>query len=278
MVGQKIPMVHGTEPLLGYRLNRFIGKGSYGEVWRATSPDGKAVALKLLRCGSQQVASRELRALQSIRQLQHPNLLKTYQIWADSGQVIVAMELAEGNLLDLLTICFEQSGHALPREHTCFYLGQVAHVLDFLNSPHHQINGRRVAVRHCDVKPSNLLLFSSTVKLADFSFSVESTTPWGEYERVGTLNYAAPEIFQGRLSDRTDQFSLAVTYCLLRSGEYPFPEPPKTFERNYVRPAPNLSMLPAKEGPILFRALHPTPQNRWNSCSEFIDQLQQIVD
>src|SRR5688572_4644748 len=134
MVGQRMPLTKGAEPLLGFRLNRFIGKGSYGEVWNATAPDGRAVALKLFRCDNHQTSTRELRALQSIRQLQHPNLLKTYQIFADAGQVIVAMELAEGSLLDLLNVCFEQTGQALPADHTCFYLGQAAHVLDYLNT------------------------------------------------------------------------------------------------------------------------------------------------
>src|SRR5262249_34275323 len=104
------------------------------------------------------------------------------------------MELAEGSLSDLLAVSQDEMGHALSRQNTCFFLRQAAAALDFLNARQHQINGRRVAVRHCDVKPSNLLVFDNRVKLADFSLSVQTTSPMWYYERVGTLDYAAPEV------------------------------------------------------------------------------------
>lgn len=271
------PVAKSDEPLLGYRPVRMIGQGGCGEVWRALSPGGKSVALKFLACDSEHAVTRELRGLQSILQLKHPHLIKTHAIWAESRRVTVAMELAEGSLLDLLQVSQESAGEPLPPEHVCYYLRQAARALDFLNTRQHQLGGRCVAVRHCDVKPSNLLLFSTTVKLADFSFSVSTSASMGEYERVGTLHYAAPEIFQGWLSATTDQFALAVTYHELRTGHYPFPEPPTTFERNYVRPAPDLSLLTRAEIPILKRALHAIPQNRWPSCIEFIDRLQKAV-
>jgi serine/threonine protein kinase len=266
-----------TQPLLGYRLAQLIGKGGCGEVWRALSPAGKSVAVKFLRCNGAQTVNRELRALQSIRQLCHPHLINTLEIWADSGRVAVAMELAEGSLLDLLHVSMETEGRPLPPEHICFLLRQAARALDFLNTRQHMLNGRRVAVRHCDVKPSNLLLFSTVVKVADFGFAVQTAAPIGAYERIGTLNYAAPEVFQGLLSDRTDQYALAVTYCQLRSGSYPFPDTPPDFYRHYVRPAPDLSKLSEKEVPIIARALYPIPQNRWPSCTEMMDRLEQAL-
>ncbi len=263
-------------PNLGYRLGLLIGRGGCGEVWRALSPSGKPVAVKFLPCDSDRAATRELRALQSIRQLQHPHLIGTHEIWAEPRRVAVAMELAEGSLLDLLHVSLQTTGDPLRADHACFCLRQAARVLDFLNTRQHQIGGRRVAVRHCDVKPSNLLLFSTTVKLADFSFSAQSETPVCGFQRAGTLHYAAPEVFQGWISDRTDQYALAVTYYQLRTGRYPFPEIEK-FSPDYVRPAPDLSLLSAAEIPIVRHALHPVPQDRWHSCIEFVDELQQAI-
>lgn len=266
--------VRQTEPYLGYRLVQLIGRGAFGEVWRALSPANKPVALKFIHYKNSRAITKELRALQSIRQLQHPHLVKTHQIWADGEHVVVAMELAEGNLLDLLQVSYETTGQPLTAEFACFYLRQAARALDYMNTRQHELNGQRVALRHCDVKPSNMLLFSNLVKVADFTFSVPTTLPMWNYERVGTLHYAAPEVFQGCLSDRTDQFALAVTYCQLRTGKYPFPDPPATFDRTYVRPPPDLSDLSPPEVPVIRRALHQTPQNRWANCTEMMDHLE----
>src|SRR5262249_1253232 len=95
--------------------------------------------------------------------------------------------------------------------------------------------------------------------------------------RSGTLDYCAPEIFQGRLSNQTDQYALAVSYCLLRGGRLPFSDTPTTFKSSYVRPTPDLTMLSPDERPIVARALNPTPQNRWRSCVELMGRLSRII-
>src|SRR5581483_8440691 len=97
------------------------------------------------------------------------------------------------------------------------------------------------------------------------------------HRRAGTLEYTAPEVFQGRLSDWTDQYALAVSYCQLRGGRFPFADTPVAFKPTYVRPAPDLTMLPPAERPILARALSPTPQDRWPSCKDFISLLAKLV-
>ena len=97
-----------------------------------------------------------------------------------------------------------------------------------------------------------------------------STTPC---YRQGTLDYAAPEIFLGNMTDTSDQYSLAVTYHLLRTGAFPFPAPPKIPGKNYYRPPPDLSLLTNEEQPILARALSPAPQGRFPSCTEMMAQL-----
>src|SRR5262249_24020335 len=71
--------------------------------------------------------------------------------------------------------------------------------------------------------------------------------------------------------------ALAVTYCQLRCGQLPFPDHPKTFSGNFGRHAPDLSMLPEAERPILARALAPVPMDRWPSCQEFIARLQKLM-
>src|SRR5262249_36154006 len=146
------------------------------------------------------------------------------QIWSIPNYVVIGMELADGNLAELLDVYYDELRQPIPPDHVCFFLTQAAAALDFLNTRQHTLNGQRVAVRHCDVKPSNLLVFGKEVKLADFSLAVQATAAVRDHRRVGTLNFTAPELFRGVLSDRSDQYALAVTYCQLRGGRLPFPD------------------------------------------------------
>src|SRR4029079_11642745 len=91
--------------------------------------------------------------------------------------------------------------------------------------------------------------------------------------RQGTREYAAPEIFAGHYSDASDQFSLAVTYYVLRSGTFPFPSPPTQLPKNYSRPAPDLTYVNDNEHPPLIRAMSPTPQDRYPSCRDFMNDI-----
>ncbi len=264
----------GIEPFPGYHLVRFLGRGGWGEVWEAERAESTPAALKFLYCDTQLAAAQEIRALQSIRQLKHDHLIHIDQIWAYSGHVVIAMELAEGSLLDLMDVYQAEYSSCIYPEHLCYYLGQAADALDFLNTRQHQVNGQRIAVRHCDVKPSNLLLLDGQVKLADFSLAAQTTSPMWYHRRVGTLNYTAPELFQGWLSDRSDQYALAVTYCELRTGRLPFPETPPSAHKDYARPTPDLTPFSTAEARVLTRALSPVPQDRWPSCTAMMERLQ----
>src|SRR5262249_44275150 len=142
------------------------------------------------------------------------------------------------------------------------------------NTRQHAIGCQLVAVRHCDVKPSNLLLFGETVKLSDFGLATVTTAPAHKHERCGTLDYAAPEVFLGQVSVTTDQFALAVTYCRVRGGFLPFPTVHAFSETSLShRGEPDLSPLTTNEQPIVARALARAPQDRWPSCRAFITKL-----
>lgn len=267
----------GNESFPGYRLRQLVGRGGFGEVWEAETTDGTPIALKFLPCRDSLTAAQEIRAIQPIKDLIHPNLTATYQVWAWESHVVVAMELAEGSLLDLFEAYLSELGTAIEPAKVCRYLLQAAQGIDFLNARQHMHEGRRVSFQHCDIKPSNLLLFGETVKLCDYGLASMTSSTMRGHRRTGTKDFAAPEVFQGRLSDWTDQYALAVTYCLLRGGEMPFPPVREKFEQNYVRPQPDLSMLPEAERPIIARALSPVPQDRWHSCRELMTQLQRLI-
>lgn len=267
----------GLVPYPGCRLRRRLGAGSFGEVWEAVGSRNELLALKFLPCDGKNTVAREIRSVQAICQLRHPHLIRIDRIWCFERYLVIAMELADGTLADLLDTYLAEGNKAVLPEHVCLLLSEAAEALDFLNARRHLVNGRTVAIQHCDIKPSNLLLVGDTLKVADFSLSSSISSQVETRCRSGTLNYCAPEIFQGRLSSQTDQYALAVTYCLLRGGELPFKDTPSTFRSNYTRPAPDLTMLSAAERPLIARALHPVPQNRWPCCGELMAGLSKII-
>jgi serine/threonine-protein kinase len=267
----------GKEVCPGYQLRRLRGRGGFGSVWEAERDDGTLVALKFLPCNENMVAAQEVRSIQFVRQLHHRHLIRIDQVWCNPGHVVVCMELADGSLYDLMEAYNLEYGTTLPAPDVCVYLQQAAEVLDYLNERRHVIDGQRIAIQHCDVKPTNLLLFGERVKISDFGLSSVTGSPLRFHRRAGTLDYAAPEIFQGRLSDWTDQYALAVTYCHLRTGRLPFADTPKTFQKDYVRPLPDLSTLTIAEQPIIARALAAVPQDRWPSCLDLVNQLTKVM-
>jgi serine/threonine protein kinase len=256
----------------GYRLRRLRGRGSFGQVWEAETDAGEPVALKFLPCAGDQ-AGMEVRSLQLIRDRAHPGLVRTDKVWSAAGCLVVAMELADGSLADLLDVYRADLRTALPRDHVLPLLAQAAEALDFLNTCQHYVHDHWVTFQHCDVTPTNLLVFGDKIKLSDFGLTTALTTCEKKHQRAGTPAYAGQEVFQGRVSEHTDQYALAVCYCMLRGGRLPFPASPPTFDPRYVRPAPDLSMLDPEERPAVNRALAPVPQDRWPSCGELVARL-----
>jgi serine/threonine-protein kinase len=264
------------EPYPGYRLTRKLGSGGFGEVWEAETAAGTLVALKFLPANDSLCASYETRAIQLVSGLRHPNLVTVHDVWCFGGFLVVCMELAEGTLQDLYDVYQLEYRTPIEAGHLWLLLAQAASALDFLNARRHNVNGRRVGIQHCDVKPSNLLLFGDCVRVSDFSLAAATTAPLQPHRPGGTLAYVAPEVLQGRLSDRTDQYALAVSYCMLRGGRLPFDEPADGLGSGYVRPTPDLSMLPPVERPAIARALASVPAQRWRGCGQLISELRRV--
>lgn len=276
MAEQSLVLQTGAEPFPGYRLKNLLGRGGYAEVWEATTGDGSSVALKFSRCDDANCASNEIRAIQQVKAIRHPYLINIHQVWTAPGYVVFAMELAEGSLMDLLYAHYEEYGGPLQPDDVCVYLGQAAEAIDYLNSQVHVVDGKRVSIQHGDIKPSNILLFGDTVKLADFGLSVTMSSNRLNRRPFGTVHFAASEVFQGFLTSQSDQFALAVSYCLLRGGRLPFNDSPPSFRVPYTRPDPDLTMLPENERPIIARALSSNPSFRWPSCQTMLGALTRL--
>jgi serine/threonine-protein kinase len=272
---QRLPLECGAEPFPGLRLVQLRGRGGFAEVWEARNQIGEPIALKFITSDKTTTTVKEVKSLQAIAQLRHPNLLRTERVWSAPGYIVIAMELAEASLLDLLDAYQAEYRTPIPTEILHPYMAQAAAALDFLNTRQHIYEGRKVGFQHCDVKPSNILLVGDTVKLADFGLSSPTTAMTNPYPKCGTLDFAAPEIHRGILTERSDQYSLAVSYYLLRTGAFPFPPPPEGFRRRYSynRPAPDLSLVTRSERRILERGLDVQPERRWENCDVMVREL-----
>lgn len=264
------PLAGGAEPSPGYRLTRVRGRGGFSEVWEADSPSGP-VALKFMPSSNTGTTARELRSIQSFQSLDHPNLVKTHGVWSVPGYIVIAMELAEATLLDLMFLYHNEFHQPVPAHQLCLHLWQIGEALDYLNTRKHLRDGRRVGFQHGDIKPNNILLFGDIAKLTDYGLATPTYGPTTPCPRHGTRDYAAPEVLQGYQSDSSDQFSLAVTYHVLRTGAFPFPPSPTgDLPKGYYRSTPDLTALAPLEQQLLTRALSPTPQDRFPTCHELM--------
>jgi serine/threonine protein kinase len=265
----------GAEPSPGYRLRCLRGRGGFAEVWEAEAPNGgPPVALKFMPTSNTSSTARELRSVQSFQTLEHPYIVKTNGVWSIPGYLVINMELAEGTLLDLMQLYNDDLGQAFEVQALCLYLWQVAEALDFLNARRHLRDGRKVGFQHGDVKPNNILLFGEAAKLTDHGLATPTFGPTAPCLRQGTREYAAPEVFNGTITDWSDQYSLAITYYALRCGQFPFPPAPqKEGAPRHNRPAADLSGVTEPERAPLLRALAHVPQDRFPCCRDFMTNI-----
>src|SRR5262249_24328973 len=115
-------------------------------------------------------SERELRSLQMLQRVRDGHLLVLSGVWQLPGFFVLAMELADGTLMDRLNACHRQALPGMPRDELLDYFQQAARGIDFLNEPRHLLepDGRPTAIQHGDIKPQNLLLVGTACKVGDF--------------------------------------------------------------------------------------------------------------
>src|SRR5262245_53247866 len=262
-----------AEPIPGYRLIEPLGTGGFGEVWKCEAPGGLHKAIKFVygNLNSLDVdgarAEQEHNALQRIKEVRHPFVCSLDRIEVVNGELVIVMELADKSLHDLFNECQAAGMIGIPRDDLVRYLRDAAEALDYMNEKYN--------LQHLDVKPRNLFMVSDRVKVADFGLvkHLERTSASGLLGGVTPL-YAAPETFNGKISHHSDQYSLAIVYQELLTGQRPFNgKNVRQLAQQHMHDEPELRALPEGERPVVARALSKDPAKRFPNCLAFLRAL-----
>jgi hypothetical protein len=257
----------GPPPNSDYRLEKLIGRGGFGEVWRALAPGGLAVAVKIIdRPADHEARVREERALDVIKQLKHHFLVQTHAYWAAADRLFIVMDLAEGSLRDRLVECRKAGQRGVPHAELLRYFREASEALDYLH---------KKGVLHRDIKPDNLLVVEGHMRLADFGLARSQTQLMVSVSGSGTPAYMAPEMWRGHAGPASDLYSLAYSYAELRLGRRPFTSSDYAAVMfDHLEHTPDLGNLPQAEKAVLLKALAKKPTERYATCTEFARALE----
>ncbi|GIV85342.1 MAG: hypothetical protein KatS3mg052_2349 [Candidatus Roseilinea sp.] len=192
-----------------------IGRGGMAAVYRATGPDGRLVALKLLPPHLAADPTMRMRFEQESRLgLDHPNIVRVNRSGIVDGTPYIEMEYVAGESLDRLVA---RAGPLSP-EATARILLDAGRALDYAH-------GRGVI--HRDVKPSNVIVRTDgTAMLADFGVAkaVGVTAYTATMTRIGSVFFMSPEQAAGafEVTPASDIYSLGATAYYALTGHAPF--------------------------------------------------------
>ncbi|OSD05526.1 Pkinase-domain-containing protein [Trametes coccinea BRFM310] len=219
----------GDPKMIGlWKVGRTIGKGSSGRVRLARhTKTGQYAAVKIVsktallnsRTSLYSLGEEAERILHSIEReivimklIDHPNIMRLYDVWETSTELYLILEYVEGGeLFDYLC----NKGRLVTKEALC-YFQQIITAIDYC----HRFN-----IAHRDLKPENLLLDRDhNIKVADFGMAVWQGKGNMLQTACGSPHYAAPEVIMGQAYDGTasDIWSCGVILYALLSGRLPF--------------------------------------------------------
>jgi hypothetical protein len=266
-----------------YRLDKFVGGGGMGAVFRAldTTLD-RVVAVKVLsrqQSGDEEMLRRFRNEAQSAARLDHENIGRVHAVGSDEGWHYIVFEYIEGtNLRDVVQ---QEGPFSLAR--TIDVTMQVAEALEHASQRN---------VVHRDIKPSNIIITpAGRARVVDMGLARLHQVAGDQDLTVsgmtlGTFDYISPEQARDpRSADvRSDLYSLGCTVFFMLVGRPPFAEgtmvqkllahqqdAPQAIET--VRPD-----VPRRFGAILARLMEKDPQDRYQSPAALVADLVQVAE
>eukprot|EP01055_Gregarina_sp_Pseudo9_P005956 Gregarina_sp_Pseudo_9__5955@NODE_966_length_2022_cov_26_031266_g906_i0_p1_GENE_NODE_966_length_2022_cov_26_031266_g906_i0NODE_966_length_2022_cov_26_031266_g906_i0_p1_ORF_typecomplete_len628_score125_68Pkinase/PF00069_25/8_1e66Pkinase_Tyr/PF07714_17/2_1e45EFhand_7/PF13499_6/7_1e06EFhand_7/PF13499_6/6_1e09EFhand_7/PF13499_6/7_4e09EFhand_8/PF13833_6/0_15EFhand_8/PF13833_6/1_3EFhand_8/PF13833_6/2_9EFhand_8/PF13833_6/0_047EFhand_8/PF13833_6/2_9e03EFhand_8/PF13833_6/5_1e06EFhand_1/PF00036_32/0_83EFha len=216
-----VPLGRSQELRQWIKFDRRLGSGAFGEVYRVTDKRVNVErACKLINKGRVQVPLEQVHEeIEILKSVDHPNVIKIYEIFEDPNSVYILQELCNGG--ELLSTLLIDEGRA--KIHDEFFVRKIMNEL-FDGLSH--IHSKRIM--HKDLKPENILFANkspdSPIKIIDFGLG-EIFRGHTEVTDVlrGSAIYMAPEAFQdGQLCLKSDVWSAGCIMFNLLTGKFPF--------------------------------------------------------
>ena len=271
-----------------YEVKELIGSGGMANVYKAVMlgrngpvPAGTVVAVKVLRqeyTHDPELVRRFKNESKAISLLNHPNIVKVYDVSVNDQLQYIVMEYVDG--MTLREYLNERGGKLTSRE-TVHFISQILKALE-----HAHANG----VVHRDIKPQNIMLLDNgQLRMMDFGIArisrAENQLLSGK--TMGSVHYISPEQAKGDETDCTsDIYSVGVMMYEMLSGQLPFDaedavevaikqisDQPKSLHEI----APQAPQVPAALVEITEKAMAKLPQNRYASAREMLDALDTYV-
>jgi serine/threonine-protein kinase len=263
-----------------YRILDQIGVGGMGQVYLAEHVHlHREVALKVLpgKLASDKIwVERFYREARAVAALDHPNVVRAYDVACEKGTHFLVMQFIRGKPLSEI---LQEAGGCLPVAEACDYVVQAA-----LGLQHAHDKG----IAHRDIKPANLLVDArGFVKILDMGLAkffqdcrpcaVETLEP---NVVMGTADYIAPEQAVGCLQadHRADIYSLGATLYHLVTGEPPFHGPTSAkliaHQLQQVPRAHDIRQdVPEGISEVIARMMAKEPSQRYQTAAEVVQEL-----
>lgn len=200
-----------------YVVRRRLGHGGFGDVFLAYDSDlARLVALKVPRVekfSSAAAVDVFLDEARTAARLDHPGIVRVYDVTRETGAVVVIMEYVAGR-----NLAQTMAAEPLTARQAASLMAQIAEAVNYANES---------GLMHRDLKPANILIDSKgRPRVADFGLAVqESAQHMYKGEIAGTPAYMPPEQVRGethRLDGRSDEWSLGVIFYEMLTGQRPF--------------------------------------------------------
>jgi eukaryotic-like serine/threonine-protein kinase len=204
-----------------FRTTDFLGNGAFGEVYRSVGEtSGTVVAVKLLPVGTLPSDESRLALLNEVKaaqQVKHPNVVQVLFVNDGTASQIgpyVVMEYVSGGTLAKWLRAQEQSGTPVPVDRAIEMMVEIAQGARAINEK----------IIHRDIKPDNILIEGSTLKIGDFGISkfVDESTRLHTFKGGQHIAYMAPEGWQGLPNTfKLDVYSVGLVFHQVLTAKHP---------------------------------------------------------